>query len=239
MVNMEVAEDGEDAQDSLTDSQTEYVENAVSLFIAAYTARLIASHAPRIFYTVKNELEIIKNVQRDAGEEVTTFRPSDISQWSKAEVEQYKIMLLDYGGSYIVKNGILEFKDWMNSLRSELIVSCEKVIIKSKNLGYTPQKLRQALLNAMGAEYNNRLYVSAYVESRVIEDQTKRELYAETGISYVTWHTQEDNKVRPTHQARNKQVYLLAECPSLGEPGCRCWIYPKTIKNSLMIEAGE
>jgi len=239
MVNEAVAEEGVNPEESLTESQTEYVENMVSLFIAAYSARLIAAHAPRIFYTVANELEIIKKVQMEAGEEVTKFKPSDISKWSKNEVEQYKIMLLDYGGTFVVNNGILVFKDWMRSLKPELITSCEKVIIRSKNLGYTPQKLRQELLNAMGAEYNNRLYVSAYVESRVIEDQTKRELYAETGINYVTWHTQGDDKVRPAHRARDKQVYLLAACPSLGEPGCRCWIYPKTIKNSLMIAAGE
>lgn len=235
MVNGDMAE-GEDVEtEGLTESQGEYVRDMVSIFIAAYSARLISAYAPRIIQTVKTELPIIKKVQKDAGEDVTTFKPSDISAWSKNELENYKIMLLDYGGTYIVRNGILEFKDWMNSLRPELIESCEKVIIRAKNMGYTPQVLREELIKAMGNEYNNRLYVSSYVESRVIEDRTKRELYADTGISYVTWHTQGDSKVRPSHQQRDKQVYLLAECPSLGEPGCRCWIYPKTIKNSLMI----
>lgn len=224
--------------EELTEEQRDYIEKVVSLFIIAYAGRLIAGHGARIIKTVREELPIIKSVQKKAGVEITDFKPGDISGWSASEVEFYRRMLLDYGGTYIVKNGILEFKDWMRDLQPALIESAEKVIIRAKQFGYTPQVLREELLKALGNEYNNRLYVSAYVESRVIEDRTKRELYADTGINYVVWYTQKDSRVRPTHQERQGKIYLLAECPSLGEPGCRCWIYPYTSKNSLMISTG-
>lgn len=224
--------------EELTEDEKLEIDKIISLFIIAYAGRLIAGHGARILRTVQTELPIIKKVQKNAGVQITNFTPGDISNWSKNEIENYRTMLLDYGGSYIVKNGILEFKDWMKDLRPSLIESAEKVIIQSKTYGYTPQKLREELLTALGNEYNNRLYVGAYVESRVIEDKTKRELYADTGVIYVTWYTQRDSKVRPSHRARQGKVYLLDECPSLGEPGCRCWIYPYVVKGSLMISTG-
>lgn len=226
----------DETEEELTEDEHNYIEKVVSIFILAYAGKLIAGHGARILRTVSTELPIIKQVQSEAGETPTTYKASDISDWSKEEIAYYRTLLLDHGGSFIVNNGILEFKDWMRALKPELISSAEKVIIQSKTYGYTPQKLREELLRSMGAEYNNRLYVSAYVESRTIEDKTKRELYDETGISSVKWYTQKDDRVRPEHQKREGKIYLVRECPSLGEPGCRCWIYPVVIPGSLMIQ---
>jgi len=47
---------------------------------------------------------------------------------------------------------------------------------------------------------------------------------------YYIWHTQEDDKVRPSHRANDGKVFAWDDPPPTGNPGeaygCRCWAEP-------------
>jgi len=234
-LNEEVATELDIQGNELTTEEEDYINDVINAFILAYIAKLSASRAARILHTAVKELPVINKVQQEAGQDPVKVPIGDVRAWSKQEVEEYRKTLIEYGGTYIVNNDVLEFKPWMNSLKADLIEDAREVIRQGKIYGYQPEKLRSELKKAMGDAYNNRLYVASYCESRRGEDLTKRALYADTNINYVKWHTKKDSKVRPAHQAREGKIYLLEECPSLGDPGCRCFIYPYVPKGSLAI----
>jgi len=234
-LNEEVATELDIQGEELTPEEEDYINDVINAFILAYIAKLTASRAARILHTAVKELPVIKDAQEEAGKKPVKVPIGEIKAWSKQEVEEYKNTLIEHGGTYIVNNDVLEFKPWMSALKSDLIEDAREVIRQGKIYGYQPEKLRSELKKAMGEAYNNRLYVASYCESRRGEDLTKRALYADTKINYVVWHTKKDSKVRPAHRAREGKIFLLDECPSLGEPGCRCFIYPYVPKGSLAI----
>jgi SPP1 gp7 family putative phage head morphogenesis protein len=234
-LNNEVATELDIKGGELTQEEEEYINDVVNTFILAYIAKLSASRAARILHTAVTELPVIQEAQKEAGKKPLKVPIGDVRAWSKQEVDDYKRTLIEYGGTYIVNNDVLEFKPWMAALKADLVEDARNVIREGKIYGYQPEKLRSELKKAMGDSYNNRLYVASYCESRRGEDLTKRALYSDTNINYVTWHTKKDSKVRPAHREREGKIYLVEECPSLGEPGCRCFIYPYVPKGSLAI----
>ncbi len=223
--------------EDLSQEEEDYINDVVDAFIMAFIGKLAASRAARILHTAITEIPIINDVKKEAGKEPVKVPIGDVRAWAKKEVKAYKKGLELDGGTEVVDDDILTFKPWMKDLKSDLLDDVRKVMKQSKAEGYQPSQLRSELIKAMGSRYNNRLYVTAYCESRRGEDKTKRALYKDTSINYVVWHTQKDIRVRTTHRLREGRIYLVDDCPSLGEPGCRCWIYPYVPKGELMIPA--
>lgn len=50
------------------------------------------------------------------------------------------------------------------------------------------------------------------------------------GSTHYIWHTQEDDRVRPSHAANDKKIFAWGNPPATGNPGedynCRCWAEP-------------
>ncbi len=109
-----------DIQGTELTAKEDYINDVINAFILAYMSQLSASRAaPHIAHSSK-ELPVINKVQQEAGRDPVKVPIGDVRAWSKQEVEEYRKTLIEYGGTYIVNNDVLEFKPWMNSLKRTL-----------------------------------------------------------------------------------------------------------------------
>ena len=99
---------------------------------------------------------------------------------------------------------IEEIKEWQNNLNNYVEENKEKDNLKDKLRNYAKFRAR----NMLGNDYNDFL-------KEIIASESE----------YFEWNTMGDERVRPTHEARDGQIYNWdnAEIVPGEEPGCRCW----------------
>ena len=99
---------------------------------------------------------------------------------------------------------IKEIKDWQNNLNNYIEENKEKIDLKDKLRNNAKFRAR----NMLGNYYKDFLREIIAIESE-----------------YFEWNTMGDERVRPTHEARDGVIYNWdnAEIVPGEEPGCRCW----------------
>ena len=99
---------------------------------------------------------------------------------------------------------IKEIKDWQNNLNNYIEENKEKTDLKDKLRNNAKFRAR----NMLGNYYKDFLKEIVASESE-----------------YFEWNTMGDERVRPTHEARDGVIYNWhnAEIVPGEEPGCRCW----------------
>ena len=99
---------------------------------------------------------------------------------------------------------IKEIKDWQNNLNNYIEENKEKIDLKDKLRNNAKFRAR----NMLGNYYKDFLREIIAIESE-----------------YFEWNTMGDERVRPTHEARDGQIYNWdnVEIVPGEEPGCRCW----------------
>lgn len=59
-----------------------------------------------------------------------------------------------------------------------------------------------------------------------VADAASLEAFDDMGFKFVQWHTQEDSRVCPVCEERDKKIYPIDDIPAKPHPGCRCWYTP-------------
>lgn len=135
--------------------------------------------------------------------------------------KEYKKLLTERGGGYIVENGQFQFKAWF---KESSLANREKVadiintgIKEGKGIRETKKELRQFF-----NERKRHAEMVARTETAKVQGIATTTRLKEQGIDQVQWITAEDERVRSSHAERHLKVYDIGEAPSLGEPNCRC-----------------
>lgn len=99
---------------------------------------------------------------------------------------------------------IKEIKEWQNNLNNYVEENKEKDNLKDKLINNAKFRAR----NMLGNYYKDFL-------KEIIASESE----------YFEWNTMGDERVRPTHEARDGVIYNWdnAETVPGEEPGCRCW----------------
>ena len=99
---------------------------------------------------------------------------------------------------------IKEIKDWQNNLNNYIEENKEKIDLKDKLSNNAKFRAR----NMLGNYYKDFLREIIAIESE-----------------YFEWNTMGDERVRPTHEARDGVIYNWdnAEIVPGEEAACRCW----------------
>lgn len=139
--------------------------------------------------------------------------------------KEYKKLLTERGGGYIVENGQFAFKDWFresSKANREKVADIINASIKEgKGIRETKKDLR-GFFN----ERKRHAEMVARTETAKIQSIATTTRLKEQGIDQWQWITAEDEKVRTSHAERHLKIYNVGEGPELGEPGCRCTKIP-------------
>lgn len=135
--------------------------------------------------------------------------------------KEYKKLLTERGGGYIVENGRFEFKPWFKESR---LANREKVadiintgIKEGKGIRETKKELRQFF-----NERKRHAELVARTETAKVQSIATTTRLKEQGIDQVQWITAEDERVRSSHAERHLKIYSVNDHPELGEVNCRC-----------------
>ena len=135
--------------------------------------------------------------------------------------KEYRRQLVEEGGSYIVKNGNLEFKAWFyesnRKARDEVADLINTGIREGRSMKDTEKDLRKYF-----NQRKRHAEMVARTETAKIQDIASTRRMEEQGVDKVQWITAEDERVRDSHAERHMQVFDIRSSPSLGEPNCRC-----------------
>jgi len=210
--------------DCLNNEDEETLENALEALTAVYVASLVTNALETQLKASVEALDELNTARKTAGFEPVKMALEDMTAESVKATKIYEKLLREKGGSYIIKDDVKVFSPWLKKLRTDTKQEIIEVFTKARDEGWTAQRVRSELKQIQQLKEEIRAYNAAYCETRVLQDEATRRTWEAGNLEEVEWHTMEDERVRPTHQARNHQVYTLNDCPSLGEPGCRCYI---------------
>lgn len=57
-----------------------------------------------------------------------------------------------------------------------------------------------------------------------VADMANLQSLKDSGVKYVMWKTEKDNRVCSTCKERDDQIYKITEVPDKPHVGCRCWL---------------
>jgi len=135
--------------------------------------------------------------------------------------DEYKRLLVEQGGGYVVDNGNLVFKSWFwesnQKAREEVADMINSGIREGEGIPDMKKKLRKYF-----NQRKRHAEMVARTETAKIQDIANTRRLEDQGVDKVEWITAEDERVRSSHAERHGQVYNIRDAPSLGEPNCRC-----------------
>jgi len=134
---------------------------------------------------------------------------------------EYKRLLVEQGGGYVVENGNLIFKPWFQEANQKAREEVADMI----NTGIREGKSIDDIKKPLRKYFNQRkrhAEMVARTETAKIQDIASTRRMEEQGVDKVQWITAEDERVRDSHAERHMQVFDIRSSPSLGEPNCRC-----------------
>ena len=135
--------------------------------------------------------------------------------------KEYKRLLVEQGGGYVVENGNLIFKPWFQEAnqkaREEVADMINTGIREGKSIDDIKKPLRKYF-----RQRKRHAEMVARTETAKIQDIASTRRMEEQGVDKVQWITAEDERVRDSHAERHMQIFGIRDAPSLGEPNCRC-----------------
>jgi len=135
--------------------------------------------------------------------------------------KEYKRLLVEQGGGYVVENGNLIFKPWFQEAnqkaREEVADMINTGIREGKSIDDIKKPLRKYF-----RQRKRHAEMVARTETAKIQDIANTRRLEEQGVDKVQWITAEDERVRDSHAERHMQIFGIRDAPSLGEPNCRC-----------------
>lgn len=160
--------------------------------------------------------------QKDIGIKVSfNLVKSAASSYGK----DYKKLLVDRGGGFIVEDGKFKFKAWFSQSTKESRARVADII----NTGIKEGKGVRETQKELREYFNQRkrhAELVARTETAKIQSIATTNRLKEQGIEQIQWITAEDERVRDAHAARHLKVYPVDNHPELGEPNCRCTLSP-------------
>lgn len=199
VVNMPVNEDEiDDAFDELDKA-----------LITTLTAQAVVAH-------IAGDLK----TQKDLGIKVSfNLVKSAATSYGK----EYKKLLVDRGGGYIVEDGQFVFKDWFaqstKANREKVADIINTGIKEGKGVRETNKELKEFF-----NQRKNHAELVARTETAKVQSIATTTRLKQQGIDKVQWITAEDERVRDAHAERHLKIYELGTQPALGSPNCRCTI---------------
>lgn len=136
---------------------------------------------------------------------------------------------------YRKHNGPKDNKSWKKWL-AVLLAAYNPVMeyIYDNEVERKRQRMQESVIGAPGAEKRAAYTRAANAWGKqtgwfadVVADEASLEAFEDSGFKFVRWHTQEDERVCPVCQERDKKIYPIDEIPPKPHPGCRCWYTPE------------
>jgi len=214
----------------MTEEEESNIDEALEILTLAYIASLSKAALKTQMSSSLEAVNELNSVRVKEGLEPVKIPAKTLSKESIISVAKYEKMLKERGGSFVVDNDKKFFSPWLKKLKTDTKEELVTLFDQAAKESWTPEKLKTELKGMEELAKNVKAYNAAYCETRVLQDDATRRTWEYGGLEEVQWHTRGDNRVRPTHEARDRQVYPLKDCPSLGEPGCRCIISPYITK---------
>jgi len=135
--------------------------------------------------------------------------------------KEYKKLLVDRGGGYIVEDGKFTFKAWFSQSSRESRAQVADIINTGIKEGKGIRETEKDLKEFFNQRKRHAELVARTETAKVRSIATTTRL-KEQGIDKEQWITAEDEKVRPGHAERHLKIYPVGESPQIGEPNCRC-----------------
>jgi len=111
---------------------------------------------------------------------------------------------------------------YLKSLDSDLLNKLRAAVIRGVNNGANSKQIEQALMKQFDLA-QNRANLIAQNETGSFFATLSKQRYQRTGSNKYVWQTQEDERVRPSHQELDQTVRKYSDSPFPGEPiRCRC-----------------
>lgn len=156
--------------------------------------------------------------QKDLGIKTSfSLVKSDAAKYGR----EYKKLLVDRGGGFIVDDGRFKFKAWFSQSTKESRAKVADII----NTGISEGKGVRETEKELREYFNQRkrhAELVARTETAKVQSIATTTRLKEQGIEQVQWVTAEDERVRSSHAERHLKVYPVGNHPELGEPNCRC-----------------
>lgn len=179
--------------------------------ITTLTAQAVVAH-------VAGDLK----TQRDIGAKVPL---TQVRLAAASYGKEYKKLLVDRGGGYIVEDGKFKFKAWFSQSSRESRAKAADIINTGIKEGKGIRETEKELKEFFNQKKRHAELVARTETAKVQSIATTTRL-KEQGIDKVQWITAEDERVRSSHAERHLKVYELGTQPDLGEPNCRCVLSP-------------
>lgn len=208
------------------------IDEAIAALVASYITSLVHSALSVRIASSITALDTLNQALRAAEIKPASIKLSETVRDSTEAVKSYATMLKEKGGSMVVEDDIKTFKPWLNDLTAETKKQLQEIYDKSKTESWSSAKIKEELGKIEHFGKNVRAKTAAFCETRVQQDEATRELWTYGGLKMTQWHTMEDSRVRPKHVERNHRVYKIDNCPSLGEPNCRCYLSAYIVKDN-------
>jgi SPP1 gp7 family putative phage head morphogenesis protein len=113
----------------------------------------------------------------------------------------------------------------IKGLSDDVAKRVETTIIDLVTRGASTKEISKALTD-IGGFTKGRAQLIAITEANKFNGQLNRIRQEQAGVTRYTWSTARDNRVRPSHRAREGQTYRWDTPPAGGPPGseprCRC-----------------
>ena len=127
----------------------------------------------------------------------------------------------DIGGGMVKCTTRARFVPWLDDMSKEHTSAILDIFGEGEKAGVYP--LDQARdVSSYFEGTRHRSVVAARTESQKIAQDARIQGYEQSGVKYLQYITAGDEKVRPTHVARNGKIYPIKKAPYIGEYQCRC-----------------
>lgn len=214
-----------------TTAEDNMIKDALKVLTKAYISSLARSSLEVNISSSGAALKELNSARKLAGMEPITMELAKMAAQSIEATTEYK-GLLEKGGSMVVDDDIKTFVPWLSDLTAETKTQLQEIYDKSKTESWASAKIKEELGKIEDFGKNVRAKTAAFCETRVQQDEATRKLWKYGELEMCQWHTMEDSRVRPKHVERNHRVYKIENCPSLGEPNCRCYLSAYIVKDN-------
>jgi hypothetical protein len=222
---LEDLEELEAEEEPLTTEEKKKIDSIIDVLIAAYITILFkASLETRLsgsFYA----LEEVNRARTEAGLKPITLDEDLIKKEALKGAEEYKKLLQEKGGSYVVvkKNGTetLEFKTWLKDLKEDTKEKVMNIFDEAIKNGYTSDQLKSELDKVEEFMTNKRAKAAAFSETRVQEYLVRMKTWKLGKVATVQRHVNSSNPCA-TCEDMDGEIYEIGSQPPLSHLNCLC-----------------
>jgi SPP1 gp7 family putative phage head morphogenesis protein len=202
--------------DKMTEDEDK-IEELLLLLLLFYRSNLRKAVTKASMQTTVEAVKSLQKARKKAGLEEITIDTKMLAKEALVQSEEYYSQLVKKGGSYVVEDGKLVFKPWLQELEKD---TREKLLV-IKSL--SPDEIRASLSELKKSGENRAKIASEYEILRNV-DAIKKNIWKWNDVQKVVWCTVRDWRVCPECDERDGEVYDLDDCPVLPHHSfCRCY----------------